>query len=57
MDVWLFRYDSDIPLDKATADEAEDAKWMSKEEIAALCNEGMLVTSIKDLGYSFEKMN
>lgn len=57
VDVWLFRYDGDIPLGKATTDEVEEAKWMSKDEISALRDEGQLVTSIKDLGYFFEMMD
>ncbi|MDO4739344.1 MAG: NUDIX domain-containing protein [Eubacteriales bacterium] len=57
VDVWRFRHDGDIPLEQATTDEVEEARWMSRDEIAALREQGRLVTSIKDLGYFFESMD
>jgi len=56
VDVWLFRHDGEIPLEKATTDEVEEARWMDRAEIAALHDEGKLVTSIKDLDYFFDRM-
>lgn len=30
MDVWLFEYNGDVDLEKATTDEVKDIKWMKK---------------------------
>lgn len=56
VDVWLFRYDGEIPLERASTDEVEDAGWMDRAEIEKLREEGKLVTSIKDLEYFFTRM-
>lgn len=47
MDVWLFRYDGDIDLSRATTDEVAQSKWMTVEEIRALYDAGKLVPSLK----------
>jgi 8-oxo-dGTP pyrophosphatase MutT (NUDIX family) len=46
MDVWLFRYDGPITLEKATTPEVAQAEWMTKEQIKALHNEGKLVHTL-----------
>lgn len=56
VDVWLFHYDGEIPLQDATTDEVEQARWMTRDEIASLRQENKLVTSIKDLEYFFTEM-
>lgn len=57
VDVWLFPYDGEIALASATTDEVKQTKWMRREEVAKLREEGKLVYSIKDLDYFFEEMN
>ena len=57
VDVWLFHYDGDVLLKNATTDEVAQTKWMSREEIATLRQEGQLVHSIKDLDYFFYEMD
>ncbi|MBR2986961.1 MAG: NUDIX domain-containing protein [Clostridia bacterium] len=47
LDVWLFEYDGDADLTKATTpDEVSDVRWMSKDEIKALYNEGKFVRNL-----------
>lgn len=51
LDVWLFHYDGDADLTKATTpDEVSDVRWMSTKEIKALFDEGKFV---KNLAYFF----
>lgn len=50
-DVWLFPYDGEIPLEKATTDEVADAKWMTRDEIAEFNRSGRLVPT---LAYFFD---
>ena len=45
-DVWLFRYDGDIDLRRATTDEVARSRWMTAEEIGALRDEGELVPTL-----------
>ena len=47
-DDWLFLYDGDIDLRKATTDEVADIRWMTVEEIRQLYDAGELVHT---LGY------
>ncbi len=57
VDVWLFHYDGVIDVaENATTDEVAQVRWMCKDEISHLREEGKLVYSIKDLDYFFEEM-
>ena len=47
VDVWLFEYDGELQLEKATTDEVEDCKWMSVDEIRELCDNGKLVHTLE----------
>lgn len=47
LDVWLFNYDGDIDLKKATTDEVCDIKWMTKEEIKKYFDEKQFVPKLK----------
>ena len=40
VDVWLFDYNGDVDLRKASAKEIAEAKWMTKEEIDFLAQRG-----------------
>ena len=51
VDVYLFEYDGEIDLSKATTDEVLQSKWMTYDEIVALWESGGLV---RILGYFFE---
>ena len=53
-DVYLFAYDAPILLAEASTDEVEQARWMTREEIAELYRQGKMVSVIKDLSYFFE---
>lgn len=46
MDVWLFEYDGELDLSKATTDEVADVKWMTVQEIRKLCDEGEFVDTL-----------
>ena len=50
-DDWVFVYDGEIDLRKATTDEVADMRWMTVEEIRALFEAGELVHT---LGYFFD---
>ena len=56
VDVWLFRHDSDVPLQNAATDEVAQVRWMDRSQIDALRKENRLVVSIKDLSYFFDEM-
>lgn len=56
VDVWLFGYDGEADLCKASTKEVAQVKWMTKEEIRALYEAGEMVSSIKDLSYFFGEM-
>lgn len=45
-DVWLFEYDGELMLEQATTDEVVDCKWMTKEEIKVLINDGKFVHTL-----------
>ena len=51
VDVWLFEYDGPVALETATTKEVAQAKWMKKDEIKELFDEGKFVNT---LGYFFE---
>ena len=53
LDVWLFDFDGDADLDAATTDEVANARWMRRDEIRALYDEGKLVHT---LGYFFTEV-
>ena len=46
MDVWLFEYNGDVDLTKATTDEVRQIKWMTKEEIKELFARGEFVPTL-----------
>ena len=47
MDVWLFDYDGELDLSKATTDEVMEADWMTANEIQKLFDEGKLVPTLE----------
>lgn len=51
MDDWLFHYDGDTDLRRATTDEVAQMRWMTVEEIRQLWNEGLMVHT---LAYFFD---
>ena len=53
-DIYLFMYDGEIDLTRATTDEVAEARWMTREEILRLFREGEMVSVIKDLTYFME---
>ena len=53
LDVWLFEYDKDADLERATTDEVAETKWLFPDEIKKLSDDGELVYS---LNYFFEKI-
>ena len=53
VDVWLFRYNSDVSLRNATTDEVAQFQWMSPAQIRELFDSGKLV---KTLGYFFTEL-
>ena len=46
MDVWLFEYDGDIDLKRASTGEVAASKWMTKDEIRNLYDSGKLVRTL-----------
>lgn len=54
MDVWLFRYDDEVSLERATTDEVSEVKWMTREDIEALFREKKLVPTLE---YFFDKVD
>ena len=46
LDIWLFPYEGEIPLESATTDEVAGAKWMTKEEIRLLYRAGDFVPTL-----------
>ena len=50
MDVWLFPYDGEVLLERATTREVAQTKWASREEIRQLWDNKLLVPT---LGYFF----
>ncbi len=52
LDTWLFTYDGEADLEKATTPEVAQTAWLSKEQVKMLYEQGELVSS---LGY-FLKM-
>lgn len=52
LDVWLFEYDGEVSLTKATTDEVAQTKWLSREQIKELYEGGQLVST---LSYFFDR--
>ena len=53
MDVWLFDYDGEVDLGRATTAETCDARWMVRDEIKSLYDEGKLVPTLE---YFFDEV-
>lgn len=53
MDVWLFEYDGEIQMEKATTDEVAICKWMSVDDIKKLHDSGKLVYTLDYFFYAF----
>ena len=51
LNVWLYNYDGEVDLSKATTDEVCEAKWVTLDEIKEIEEAGLFVPS---LGYIFE---
>ncbi len=51
LNVWLYDYDGEVDISKATTDEVCEAKWVSLDEIKEIEEAGLFVPS---LGYIFE---
>ncbi len=54
MDVWLFTYDGEVSLSKATTKEVSKVKWLSREEILSLYKDHLLVPTLE---YFFDKVD
>ena len=54
MDVWLFEYNGEVDLKCATTDEVRDIRWMKKEKIRELFENGELVQT---LGYFLNEID
>ena len=54
LDVWLFEYNGNVNLDKATTNEVAQVMWLYPDEIKKLYEEQKLVWT---LSYFFEKIN
>ena len=50
VDVWLFEYDGESDLEKASTCEVAQTKWMTKDEVRKLYDDGKFVYT---LGYFF----
>lgn len=53
LDVWLFSYNGEAELSKATTAEVAQCRWMRPEEIRSLWDAG---TFVNTLGYFFSKV-
>ncbi len=54
MDVWLFSYDGEVSLSKATTREVSEVKWLTREEIMTLYEKKLLVPTLE---YFFDKVD
>lgn len=54
MDVWLFEYDGEVELSKATTDEVAQVKWLTREQIKNLQDKNQLVHT---LHYFFDRVD
>ena len=48
VDVWMFNYDGLVDLSMATTDEVNDYRWMTKEEVLKLKEDGLFVSPSLD---------
>ena len=46
LEAWMFTYDGEVDLSKATTDEVAQTKWLSKSDILDLHNHGILVPTL-----------
>ena len=53
-DVWLFQYDGEVSLAKATMDEVAQVKWMTRQQMEELFDSGQFVDT---LAYFFDKID
>lgn len=53
-DVWLWEYDGEVDLEKATTKEVAQVKWMSVDEIRGMFESGEMVQT---LGYFFDEVD
>jgi 8-oxo-dGTP pyrophosphatase MutT (NUDIX family) len=54
MDAWLFIYNGEVDLEKATTDEVKDIKWVKREEIFKLLESKDFVQT---LDYFFDEID
>ena len=54
MDVWLFKYNGEVDLKKATINEVRDLKWIKKEEIKELFKNKKLVQTLDYFFYEID---
>ncbi len=47
LDVWLFPYDGEVSLTRATTDEVAQTKWMTPAQIQALLDSGEMVNTLQ----------
>ena len=50
-DIYLYTWDGDVDLDRATTDEVGRVQWMDRNGITDLYHRGEMVSVIKDLSY------
>ncbi len=46
-DTYLFRYDGEVPLDKATTDEVCQVRWMTAEQVEELLDTGKMAATLR----------
>ena len=54
VDVWMFNYDGLVDLSMATTDEVNDYRWMTKEEVLKLKEDGLFVPTLYYFFTDFE---
>ncbi len=54
MDVWLFSYDGEVSLSKATTKEVSEVRWLSRKEIMNLYENHLFVPTLE---YFFDKVD
>lgn len=54
LDVWLFQYNGEVALEQATTDEVAQVKWLNREQIKNLYDNGKLVRTLK---YFFDEID
>ena len=56
LDVWLFDYDGEVDITKATTDEVDFAAWMNLDEIKSIYESGKLVPTMEYIFALDEKL-